>query len=143
MLKTVVEFQSLSFSNNVEQHENEVNECTAQARQIAQFIFQQLQNKLAIESIIYPEDWGYEIAIYFPEKTIYLCVSIQEDWEHRFLAYIQPHTPIIKRWFRKDVDITEDLDLLIQVLTEILSQHPEIENIKWMTIDEFNHPYSS
>ena len=139
MLKTVVEFQSLFFSSDEEQNEHEVNECTAQARQIAQFIFQQLQNKLAIESTIYPEDWGYEIAIYFPEKTIYLCVRIEEDKEHCFVVHIQPHTPIIKRWFRKDIDISNDLNRLIQVLTEILKQHSEIEKINWMTNDEFNH----
>lgn len=141
MLKTAVEFQSSAFSSDVEQNENEANKCTAQTRQIAHFIFQQIQNKLTIESIIYPEDWGYEIAIHFSEKTLYLCMSIQEDREHAFLFYIQPHTPIIKRWFRKDIDITDDLNLLIQVLTEILNQHPEIENIKWMTNEAFNHPH--
>lgn len=136
MGKTMLSLMSAEYSEPVVARADEVNSCSAQARHLALSLWQPLQHRLAVTSSVYPEDWGYEIALFFPAKTVYLCISVDEEYEHGFLLHIEPKHALVKRWFRKSLDISADLDALIQVLNDILTQDVAIQSFQWLDEDE-------
>lgn len=60
-----------------------------------------------------------------------------EEHPDGFLCFIEPHTPVIRRLFRK-IDAAERVTALQRVMDAVLEEPPGVRDKRWWTHDEFN-----
>jgi hypothetical protein len=60
-----------------------------------------------------------------------------EEYKDGYLLIIEPKKAIIKRWFKPNIDLTQQLGQLTDALKQILEAEPLIHDIKWWTAEEF------
>ena len=131
-----VEFSSSAFPA-YENEEEEVNP-GRYGKRAAEYIANTLREKGEPVEDIFAEDWGWTVPINNPEFRLWIGVGNYEEYEDGFLCFIEPHTPYLRKWFRK-ITTEERIGNLRQTLDAVLQENGEIRNIKWWTHDEFNN----
>lgn len=138
MLKSYVEFRTELFppcSENTDEWEGAI-----WGRTLAEYLDVQLKQRDIPAAGIHSEDWGYVVNFDAPfHESIWVGCGKYEEYADGYLLMIEPKDPIIKKWFKTDIDLTEQLKQLNYALNEILLQDPQIRDIKWWTAVEFEN----
>jgi hypothetical protein len=127
-MKTHVEFRSDRFPR-MEDDGDEVNP-GRWGRRLATFVHKALlvRGIQALEP--YPEDWGWVVPIANNEFPLWIGCGNYDDYPDGFLCFIEPRTPVIRKWFRK-IDTTVRVTAIRDALDAILTEDAGIRDKKW------------
>jgi hypothetical protein len=127
-MKTFVYFKSDSFPSYKDEEE-QINE-GIWGKRLAEYLMNRLlQHHIAVEPFII-EDWGYYIPLSIDNVKLAVCCANQDGTANQFVCFTDPKGPIKRQWFRK-IDISSQLDKLINVLNQILQSDESIYDIDW------------
>src|SRR5262245_6314923 len=135
-METHVEFRSDLFPpHNGE--EDDVNP-GRYGKRLAEFIQRGLQAKGLSMGEPVAEDWGWIVPIKNDAFPLWIgCGNYDEYPENGFLCFIEPHTPTIRKWFRK-IDTTARVAEVRNAIDDVLSAEPGIRGKRWWTYERFN-----
>ena len=134
-MKTHVEFRSNLFPP-YEGEEEEVNPGLF-GKRLAEFLARKLDEVGFETKDLFCEDWGWGIPVKNPDFHLWIGCGHQFGNDDEFLCFIEPHKPVIRKFFKK-VDTTRRVGSLQEAIDKILHSTSDIRNIKWWTHDEFN-----
>lgn len=138
MLKTIVEFKFDDYQRyDQKTYSDEEGILVQKTEDIAQYIFSILKNRYHLNIELYSENWGWQIVIPLPEKTMYLGISVYEEYSNGFAIFISPNTPILRKFLFRKLDITHHIMLLQNYINLILKSHPGIYDVQWWEENEF------
>jgi hypothetical protein len=81
---------------------------------------------------LHAEDWGWELPLKNDAFPMFIGCGNQAEGGNRFLCFISPSEPEIRRgWFKK-VSTVADVERIAYVLDQILRSHPEIKDLHWI-----------
>ena len=136
VLKSYVEFRTDLFppcSENTDEWEGAV-----WGRSLAIYLNEKLKQSGIPSAGICAEDWGYIVNFGAPfDSNIWIGCGKYEEYKDGYLLIIEPKKAIIKRWFKPNIDLTQQLEQLTDALKQILEAEPLIHDIKWWTAEEF------
>ncbi len=136
-MKTYVEFRSSAFPP-YDGEDSETNPGIF-GKRLAEFIFTGLKENGFSPLEPLGEDWGWLVEIKNDSFKLSVGCGNYEEYENGFLCFIEPHTPIIRRFlFFGKVDTTERVNSLQKALDTVLRAEPAITDIRWSTHEEFN-----
>ena len=140
-METHVEFRSDRFPP-YEGEEDDINP-GRYGKRLAEFLQKGLNARgFATESPI-ARDWGWIVPIENREFALWIgCGNYDEYPDDGFLCFIEPHTPTIRRWFRR-IDTSARVAELRNAIDALLSAEPGVRGKRWWTYDEFNRPQRS
>lgn len=71
--------------------------------------------------------------------SLWIGCGNYEDYPDGFLCFIEPHTPFVRKLFRK-IYTQERVGSLQRAVDKILSEAAGIRDKRWWTHDDFNNP---
>jgi hypothetical protein len=96
-----------------------------------------------------PGLWGKRLAEFLRDKLpaeegfrMWIGCGHYEEYPDGFLCFIEPHTPDVRKLFRK-IDTRERVASLQRALDKVLSEADGIRAKRWWTHEEFNNPGAS
>jgi hypothetical protein len=127
-MKTHVEFRSTKFPP-YEGEEEQINP-GLWGKRLAEYFVEKLSVKGIKTGQIIGEDWGWYIPI--PNEGFRLAIGCGHQYgdDDVFLCFTKPHTPVVKKLFRK-IDASAQLSRLTEAIQQILSSDPDIKDIVW------------
>ncbi|ADY82200.1 hypothetical protein BE1S18E01_12850 [Acinetobacter sp. BEC1-S18-ESBL-01] len=138
MLKTIVEFKFDDYQlYDQKTYADEGGILVQKTEDIAQYIFSILKNRYHLNVELYSESWGWEIEIPLAEITMYLGISVYEEYSNGFAIFISPNTPILRKFLFRKIDITHHIMVLQNYINIILKSHPGIYDVMWWEENEF------
>ncbi|MFA2918696.1 hypothetical protein KWE70_05540 [Acinetobacter pittii] len=138
MLKTIVEFKFDDYQlYDQKTYADEGGILVQKTEDIAQYIFSILKNRYHLNVELYSESWGWEIEIPLAEITMYLGISVYEEYSNGFAIFISPNTPILRKFLFRKIDITHHIMELQNYINIILKSHPGIYDVMWWEENEF------
>ncbi len=138
MLKTIVEFKFDDYQlYDQKTYADEGSILVQKTEDIAQYIFSILKNRYHLNVELYSESWGWEIEIPLAEITMYLGISVYEEYSNGFAIFISPNTPILRKFLFRKIDITHHIMVLQNYINIILKSHPSIYDVMWWEENEF------
>ncbi|MDX8155449.1 hypothetical protein SLJ62_07730 [Acinetobacter pittii] len=138
MLKTIVEFKFDDYQlYDQKTYADEGGILVQKTEDIAQYIFSILKNRYHLNVELYSETWGWEIEIPLAEITMYLGISVYEEYSNGFAIFISPNTPILRKFLFRKIDITHHIMVLQNYINIILKSHPGIYDVMWWEENEF------
>ncbi len=138
MLKTIVEFKFDDYQlYDQKTYADEGGILVQKTEDIAQYIFSILKNRYHLNVELYSEKWGWQIEIPLPEITMYLGISVYEEYSNGFAIFISPNTPILRKFLFRKLDITHHIMVLQNYINIILKSHPGIYDVTWWEENEF------
>lgn len=140
MLKTIVEFKFDDYQlYDQKTYADEGGILVQKTEDIAQYIFSILKNRYHLNVELYSESWGWEIEIPLAEITMYLGISVYEEYSNGFAIFISPNTPILRKFLFRKIDITHHIMVLQNYINIILKSHPGIYDVMWWEENEFRY----
>ncbi len=131
-MRTKVEFDSDAFPPYPGEDE-EVNP-NIWGKRLAEFIAAKLSEQGIETGEFYPEDWGWEIPVKNEAFPIFIgCGNQIDPGGTRFLCFIDPSKPEIRRGLFKKVNTVADIEKVSHALDIILRSHPAIKSLQWHT----------
>ncbi len=138
MLKIIVEFKFDDYQlYDQKTYADEGGILVQKTEDIAQYIFSILKNRYHLNVELYSESWGWEIEIPLAEITMYLGISVYEEYSNGFAIFISPNTPILRKFLFRKIDITHHIMVLQNYINIILKSHPGIYDVMWWEENEF------
>ncbi len=138
MLKTIVEFKFDDYQlYDQKTYADEGGILVQKTEDIAQYIFSILKNRYHLNVELCSESWGWEIEIPLAEITMYLGISVYEEYGNGFAIFISPNTPILRKFLFRKIDITHHIMVLQNYINIILKSHPGIYDVMWWEENEF------
>ncbi len=138
MLKTIFEFKFDDYQlYDQKTYAGEGGILVQKTEDIAQYIFSILKNRYHLNVELYSESWGWEIEIPLAEITMYLRISVYEEYSNGFAIFISPNTPILRKFLFRKIDITHHIMMLQNYINIILKSHPGIYDVMWWEENEF------
>ncbi len=138
MLKKIVEFKFDDYQlYDQKTYADEGGILVQKTEDIAQYIFSILKNRYHLNVELYSESWGWEIEIPLAEITMYLGISVYEEYSNGFAIFISPNTPILRKFLFRKIDITHHIMVLQNYINIILKSHPGIYDVMWWEENEF------
>lgn len=132
-MKTAVEFRSDRFGP-YEGEEAEVNP-GRYGKRLAEFLVQGLQIAgFRCEQPI-AEDWGWVVRVDNKAFPLWIGCGNSDEYPNGFLCFIEPHKPIIRRFFRA-ISTQDRVESLRQAIHDLLSNDDGIRDVRWLTHDE-------
>ncbi|MGC3982613.1 MAG: hypothetical protein QM808_15295 [Steroidobacteraceae bacterium] len=128
-MKTQVEFRSSKFPP-YEGEEEQINP-GLWGKRLAEYLVEKLAAKGIETEGMSAEDWGWHVSVRNEGFPIALCCGHQYGDDDEFLCFTDPHTPIVRKFFKK-IDVTVELARLTEALQQILASDPDIREIVWM-----------
>ncbi len=89
-----------------------------------------MKNRYHLNIELNPERWGWEIEVPLPEITMYIGISVYEEYSNGFAIFISPNTPILKRFLLENW-IYYHIMLLQNYINVILKSHGGIYDVQW------------
>jgi hypothetical protein len=134
---THVEFRSDNFPA-YEGEEKEINP-DLWGKRLAEFVREKLvaEGFETEEPLI--EDWGVRINVVNDGFSLWIGCGHYQDYPDGYLCFIEPHTPYVRRLFKK-ISTRERIASLQHALDKILVETDGIRDKHWWTYEEFNHP---
>jgi hypothetical protein len=137
-MKTHVEFRSDHFPP-YEGEEEEVNP-GRWGKRVAELLAAGLAREGFEVEEVFNEDWGWVVPLKNDAFPLWIgCGNYDEYPDDGFLCFIEPHTSVVRRWFRK-IETTEKVTALQAAMHRVLAAEPSIRDIRWWTHEEFNDP---
>jgi hypothetical protein len=136
-MKTHVEFRSSKFPP-YEGEEDDINPDRF-GRRVAEYLAEKLKAEGIATGEILCEDWGVVLPVVNEGFRLWIGVGNYGEGDDGFLCFIEPHTPTIRKWFKR-IDTTPSVVPLQRAMEKILESDPDIHDVKWWTYDEFNRP---
>jgi hypothetical protein len=136
---THVEFRSDRFPP-YEGEEEQINPGIF-GKRLAEFVRDGLRKEGFEASAPGAEDWGWVVPIPNPQFSLWIGCGNYQEYPDGFLCFIEPHTPSIRKLFKK-VATRERVSALQAALDRVLSGEVGIRSKRWWTHDEFMHPAS-
>ena len=137
-METHVEFRSDRFPP-YDGEQEEINP-GRYGKRLAEFVKQGLKDKGFEVGEPVAEDWGWVVPIANKGFSMWIgCGNYDEYPSDGFLCFIEPHTPTIRRWFRR-VDTSARVAALRDAVDDLLANEPGIRDKRWWSYDEFMHP---
>jgi hypothetical protein len=127
-METQVEFRSRKFPP-YEGEQEQINP-GLWGKRLAEYLVLKLSEKGIKTDEIIAEDWGWYIPIPNEGFRLAICCGHQNGDDDQFLCFIDPSTPVVKKFFKK-IDATPQLICLTEAMRQILSSDPEITNVVW------------
>ncbi|ELY1690651.1 hypothetical protein [Acinetobacter baumannii] len=140
MLKTIVEFKFDDYQlydQNLSAEDG--NTLVQKTEDIAQYIYSILKNRYHLNIELNAERWSWEIEVPLPEITMYIGISVYEEYSNGFAIFISPNTPILRRFLFRKLDITHHIMLLQNYINVILKSHAGIYDVQWWEENEFRY----
>ena len=101
-------------------------------RRLAEYLVDRLAGTGVETEEPIPEDWGWFIPVRHDRFRLAICCGHQNGEDDEFLCFTDPSTPIVRKLFKK-VDLTEELERIVNALEAILSADPDITDVAWST----------
>lgn len=79
----------------------------------------------------FPEDWGWLIDVRNDAFPLWIGCGHQYGPADEFLCFIEPHKPMIRRFFRK-IDTRSAVESLQRALADVLAAEPRIVEVRWL-----------
>lgn len=134
-MKTYVEFCSDRFPAS-EGEDEEVNPGRF-GKRLAEYLAGRLPaHGFQIKSVA-AEDWGWRISLFNDGFDLWIGCGNSEEHPDAFLCFSEPHSPVIRRLFRK-IDTADRVTALQQAMDAVLEEPPGVRDRRWWTHDEFN-----
>lgn len=133
-MKTHVEFRSDCFPA-YKGEENDINPGRF-GKRLAEFIATGLRSHGFETDKIVAEDWGWMIPIKNDGFALWIGCGNSEEYADGFLCFIEPHTPFIRKLFRK-IEVQSRVEALQQAMDAVLSDKAGIRDKRWWTHEEF------
>jgi hypothetical protein len=140
-MQTHVEFRS----NNFPAYPGEEEQINPGhwGKRLAEFIREGLQGEGYEPDEPVAEDWGWVVPVQWKPYPLWIGCSHYGEYEDGYLCFIEPHTPIVRRFLIRKYDAREKITSLQQALDKALSRSDGIRSIRWWTHEEFNNPSSA
>lgn len=136
-MKTQVEFRSDKFPV-CDGEEHEINP-GRYGKRLAEFLAAGLRpHGFELEELI-AEDWGWVVPIKNDGFKLWVGCGNYEEYPDGFLCFIEPHTPVIQKLFKK-IETRARVEALQKAMDEVLSAEAGIRDKKWWTHEEFQKP---
>ena len=135
-MKTHVEFRSDKFPP-CDGEEEEINP-GRWGRRLAEFLAEGLKREGLEVGQPIPEDWGVVVPITNDRFELFVGCGNVEETPDGFLCFIEPHTPVVRRWFRK-IDTVDRMTAVQAALQRVLGSERSIRDVRWYTHEEFNN----
>jgi hypothetical protein len=137
-VKTHVEFRSNAFP--AYEWEDEKINPGQYGKRLADYLFTGLQSRGFEPGEPIAEDWGWFISVKNDAFPLWVgCSNYEEYPDDGFLCFIEPHTPVIRKWFKK-ISTKDQIEALQKAMDDIISNHADIREIKWNSHDELTKP---
>lgn len=81
------------------------------------------------------EDWGCLLEVKNESFALSVACGHQSGDDDEFLCFIEPSTPVIRKWFKK-IDTTQDVGRLSATLEKIFRADPDIRELRCLSDDE-------
>ena len=134
-MKTTVEFRSRTFPP-YEKEEEQINP-GRYGRRLAEFVATGLRSHGFETGELVAEDWGWLVPIKNRNCKLWVGCGNYEEYPDGFLCFIEPHTPFIRKFFRK-IDIRSRIEALHRALDAVLAENIGVRDKRWWTHEEFN-----
>ena len=138
-MKTQVEFRSDKFPA-YENEEQEINP-GRYGKRLAEFLATGLRSHGFETEELIAEDWGWVVPIKNDGFKLWIGCGNYEEYPDGFLCFIEPHTPLIRKLFKK-IDTQSRVEALQKAMDAVLSESAGIRDKRWWTHEEFNKPGS-
>ncbi|MDO6524622.1 hypothetical protein Q4519_02890 [Motilimonas sp. 1_MG-2023] len=134
---THVEFRSDDFPPYIGEEDNINPGCYGQ--RLCEFLVDKLNQHGETTGEVFPEDWGWVIPIENITFDLWIGVGHYEEYDNGFLCFIEPHTEVLKRWFKSNIPTKKRISELQCCLDSILKEREGIIGVKWWSNEEFNN----
>ena len=139
-MKTQVEFRSDKFPA-YKNEEQEINP-GRYGKRVAEFLAAGLRSHgFETEELIAEDWWGWVVPIKNDGFKLWIGCGNYEEYPDGFLCFIEPHTPLIRKLFKK-IDTQSRVEALQKAMDAVLSESAGIRDKRWWTHEEFNKPGS-
>lgn len=81
------------------------------------------------------EDWGWVVPVEHPTFRVWVGCTNLEDEADRFLVFVHPSKPEIRKGLRK-VPTATATEPIAAALDAALRAHPEVHDLRWWDPDE-------
>jgi hypothetical protein len=134
---TYVEFRSDRFTP-YEGEQERINP-DLWGKRLAEFLCAKLLAEGVQTDEPFSEDWGWRIDVVNEDTPLWIGCGHYQEYPDGFLCFIEPHTPYIRKLFRK-VDVREPVTSLQRALDKVLCEADGIREKHWWTREEFTNP---
>jgi hypothetical protein len=134
---TYVEFRSDRFPP-YEGEEERINP-DLWGQRLAEFLCAKLLAEGVKTDEPFSEDWGWRIDVVNEDFNLWIGCGRYQEYPDGYLCFIEPHTPYVRKLFRK-VDVRERVASLQRAVDKILCEADGIREMRWWTHEEFNSP---
>ena len=135
-MKTYVEFRSDQFP--AYEDESETINPGRFGKRLAEFLQLELNKRGINIDEPFAEDWGWVLPIRNENFKTWIGCGNYEEYPNGFLCFIEPHVPLVRRFFFKKIDTTKFIETIKNAIDDSLKSNSGVSNIKWWTHDEFN-----
>ncbi len=129
-LRTHLEFVSDAFPSYPDE-EDAINP-GIWGKRLAEYLIENLpdQGVIAFEPI--PEDWGWMIPVRNEAFKIFIgCSNQTEPDGNRFLCFIDPSKPRVRKGLFGKIDATPDIERVGTAVYKVLASHPQVRDLRW------------
>jgi hypothetical protein len=132
-VRTHVELRSRAFPADPD--EDELVNPGQFGRRLAQWVHQVLVDAGVRATEPIAEDWGWVVPIDDPAFRLWVGCANLEDAEDRFLVFVHPHKPTVRKGFRK-VATASSIEPVTGAIDAGLRAHPEVDEVRWWAPEE-------
>jgi hypothetical protein len=135
-MQTHVEFRSDRFPP-LDGEEERVNP-GLWGKRLADFLREGLHNQGFETGEPIAEDWGWVVPVLNAPFRLWIGCGSYQQYPDGFLCFIEPHTPSIRKLFKK-IDTRERIAALQRAMDKVLTEEAGIRAKRWWTHEEFNN----
>jgi len=129
-LRTHVEFVSDAFPSYPDEDED-INP-GIWGKRLAEYLCSHLPGHGITPMEPYTEDWGWEIPIKNEKFKMFIgCSNQLEQGGNRFLCFIDPSKPEVRKGLFGKVDARSDISRVAEAIDKILTSNPAITDLRW------------
>ena len=136
-MKTHVAFRSDKFPP-YEGEEQEINP-GVYGKRLAEFLAAGLRSHGFEPGELVAEDWGWMIPTKNEGFHLWIGCGSYPVYPDGFLCFIEPHTPIVRKLFKK-INVQPRVEALQKGTDSVLSEAAGIREKQWWTHEEFTNP---
>jgi hypothetical protein len=127
-MRTHVEF----LSDNFPSYENEEEQINPgrYGKRLADFLAEGLSAYGFNVRCVGAEDWGWMVELENEAFPLWVGCGNDEEVDNGFLCFIEPSTPIVRKWFSK-IDTTSTVERLATAIEALLQGGGKVSNLCW------------